>query len=347
MSLEDLGWDPLYAEAALAIYPTGRAARVVSQAGPQLFVDTGDGEQPAGLPGRLRAGPSATRPVVGDWVLLDASEPMVQHLLPRRTALQRKVPGNASEAQVLAANIDLVLVVAAADAVNLRRVERMLGAAWDSGAVPTVVVTKVDLVDAPDEVIGSVEAQLPGVAVIAVAARQQVGLAAVIGLLGHGRTAVLLGPSGAGKSTLINALAGADRAAVGEVRADGKGRHTTVRREIHRLPGGGLLVDTPGIRELQLWDESGAALARAFADIDGLARGCRFADCAHLAEPGCAVLAAVADGTLAEGRLDSMRRMGAEIAATERRIDARRRSEARREVKVIERSMRRLSQENR
>ena len=343
VNLADLGWDESFAGAAARADATARPARVVSQAGPVLFADAGSGEIAVTLPGRFRTLGPTEHPVVGDWVLLDASDDVVQELLPRRSALQRKVPGAVSEAQLLAANVDVVLVVAAADNLNPRRVERMLGAAWDSGAVPGVLLTKMDLAEDPAEIVETVTALLPGVTVLAVAARQDAGLDAVRALLPHGRTGVLLGPSGAGKSTLVNALLGAEHAAVGEVRADGKGRHTTVRRQVHRLPGGGLLVDTPGIRELQLWDETGESVSRAFADIHELAAHCRFSDCGHRTEPGCAVLAAIAAGDLALGRLESMQRMEAEIAATDRRVDARRRLEAKRDVKVIERSMRRTT----
>ena len=346
MEIEDLGWDADFAAAALATDAAARPARVVSQAGPQLIADAGAGEVAVGLPGRFRTAAPADHPVVGDWVLLDPEEPLVQHLLPRRSALQRKVPGAVSAAQVLAANIDRVLVVVAADALNLRRVERMLGAAWDSGATPAVVLTKVDLVPDPGEVVAGIAAQVPGIDILAVAAPRGAGLEPVRALISPGHTGVLLGPSGAGKSTLINALLGGEHAAVGEVRADGKGRHTTVRRQIHHLPGGGLLVDTPGIRELQLWDETGESLARAFADIHELATQCRFSDCGHQTEPGCAVLAAIAGGALALGRLESMQRMAAEIAATDRRVDARRRVEAKRDVKLVERSLRRMMRQD-
>ena len=323
MNLGDLGWSQGLAKAAAEIDAAARPARIVSQAGPVLFADAGAGEVAVDLPGRFRI--SAATPVVGDWVLLDPGEPLVRHLLPRRTALMRRVPGALSEAQVLAANVDLVLLVAAADALNLRRLERMLSAAWDSGATPAVVLTKVDLMRNPADVAAKVRARVPGITVVPVAARLLTGLETVRSLLPRGHTGVLLGPSGVGKSTLINALLGSEDVAVGEVRADGKGRHTTVRRQVHRLPGAGLLIDTPGIRELQLWDESGESLSRVFADIHELATKCRFSDCGHDSEPGCAVLAAVAAGLLAPGRLESMRRMETEIAATQRRVGARRR----------------------
>ncbi|MFN2463020.1 MAG: ribosome small subunit-dependent GTPase A [Candidatus Dormibacteria bacterium] len=340
MELIALGWT---AVRAAQLPGRGRPARVVSQAGPQVYADAGEGPEPVTVPGRLRTRRAADHPAVGDWVIVEPETGVVLELLPRSSALQRKVPGAASEAQVLAANIDIVLVVAAADNLNLHRVERMLGAGWDSGATPVLVLTKSDLATDAGSLLEKLRGQLPGVNVVGVAALSGEGLDDIRALVPPGRTAVLLGPSGAGKSTLVNALFGAEAAAVGAVRSDGKGRHTTVRRQLHGLPGAGLLVDTPGIRELQLWDETGESVSRAFADIEALALGCRFSNCRHQAEPGCAVQAAVTGGTLSAARLESRQRMEAEVAATARRVDARRRADARRDARVLARSVRRSS----
>lgn len=350
MNLDELGWDEGWraATAAAATPVTLTPARVLSQAGPNLIVHDGHEEREAVVPGRVRRAASTPEalPVVGDWVLLDGmSPPRIQLVLERRSSLRRKAAGSVSVAQVLAANIDVVFVVVAADAVNVRRVERMLSAAWDSGATPVVLLTKVDLNPRSRAVAEELRTRAPGVEVTEVAAVTGTGVEAVRDMLHGARTGVLLGPSGVGKSTLVNRLLGTLTAATGAVRSDGKGRHTTVRREVHHLPGGGLLVDTPGIRELQLWDDGGDSLAMAFPEIEELADGCRFSDCRHVAEPGCAVLDAVATGLLEADRLESLHRLRAELDAVERRVDARRRAEAKRHNREIAKSMRRMTRE--
>ncbi|HEV1997189.1 MAG TPA: ribosome small subunit-dependent GTPase A, partial [Candidatus Dormibacteraeota bacterium] len=280
MNLDELGWDEGWrtATAKAATPATLTPARVLSQAGPNLIVHDGQEEREAVVPGKVRRATSTPEalPVVGDWVLLDGmSPPRIQVVLERRSSLRRKAAGSVSVAQVLAANIDVVFVVVAADAVNVRRVERMLSAAWDSGATPVVLLTKVDLNPRSGAVAEDLRTRAPGVEVTEVAAVTGAGVEAVRDMLQGARTGVLLGPSGVGKSTLVNRLLGTLTAATGAVRSDGKGRHTTVRREVHHLPGGGLLVDTPGIRELQLWDDGGDSLAMAFPEIEELAHGCR------------------------------------------------------------------------
>jgi ribosome biogenesis GTPase len=343
--LEDLGWDTALAGLARELDASLLPCRVVSQAGPALIVRSATGDAEARVPGRFRrdAAEGQGLPVVGDWVLVDATDPpSIRHLLPRYSALRRKVAGSITRPQLLAANIDVVFVVAAIDMFNLRRVERTLTAAWDSGAVPAVVLTKTDLAGAVDDARMAIDAVAPGVEVLSVSATEGTGLGRLLDLLGRGRTGVLVGPSGAGKSTLINRLLGTERVAIGAVRADGKGRHTTVRRELHQLPGGGLMVDTPGIRELQLWDAGGEALAQTFPDIEALAAGCRFSDCRHRGEPECAVLEAVAQGRLGQERVESMHKLADELAALQTRLDVRRRIEARRSVKTIPGSLRRM-----
>ena len=261
---------------------------------------------------------------------------------PRASAFVRAAAGTAVVPQVVAANVDVALVV---DAVppNVRRLERYLALAWESGAEPVVVLTKRDLADALpgglDAALADVAAVAPGVRVLATSAVTGEGLDALGGLLAPGRTAVLLGVSGTGKSTLVNRLVGAARMRTGDVRDDGKGRHTTTHRELVRLPGGALLVDTPGMRELRLWDADDG-LARAFDDVTSLAAACRFVDCAHDAEPGCAVRAAVDAGTLPAERLASWRALARELAWQARRADARAQSEERARVRGLVRSMR-------
>lgn len=275
----------------------------------------------------------------GDWVAVDpeGSDPRyVRTRLPRRTAFVRSTSSKRSEGQVLATNIDhVVICVSLAVELDLGRAERFLALAWKSGAQPVVVLTKADLV--PDEttlsyLVQDVEATAPGVPVLTVSSTDGDGvdvLAAVV----SGGTAVLLGQSGAGKSTLANALLGVDVMEVQATRdADGKGRHTTTTRDLLALPGGGVLIDTPGLRGVGLWD-AGTGVGQVFAEIEELAAGCRFQDCAHTAEPGCAVLDAVDSGALAQRRLDSYRKLLRENQYIVAKTDARLRAEIRKDWK--------------
>lgn len=274
---------------------------------------------PDGVPG------DAVPPAVGDDAVLGTGPdgaPALVALRPRRTAVVRDGADRTSRAQVLAANVDVVLVVEHLDPdPSPGRVERLLTLAWRSGATPVVVLTKADLVPDPDGMADEVRALAIGADVHAVSVAAGTGLEPVRALLGPGRTLVVVGPSGAGKSTLVNALAGADVMTTGDRRADGRGRHTTVHRELVPLAGGACLIDTPGLRGVGLVADA-AALDATFADVADLAAGCRFADCAHRTEPGCAVLAAVEDGSLPARRLDSWRRLAREAAYQERRADA-------------------------
>jgi len=321
-ALAGLGWDAAW-QAAFA--PIGHglvAARVVGAHRGTWEVAFGGPEAPleARATGRLRheAGP-AELPVVGDWVAVDArpeeGAASVHVVLPRRTQLRRKAPADyGAPFQVLAANVDVVLVATSLNRdLNPRRIERFLTAAWESGARPVVVLTKVDLARDPVEVAVA-EAQLEevaaGVPVVATSAVNGTGLDAIHAFLGAGRTLALVGSSGVGKSTLANALLGEERLLVREIREDdARGRHTTVGRQLVALPDGtGLLLDTPGLRELGLWDD-GTGLDLAFADVAAAAEACRFSDCRHESEPGCAVRAAVADGTVHADRFDSWRKL--------------------------------------
>lgn len=265
-------------------------------------------------------------PATGDWVWLGvntAGEPAVIAVLPRQSALSRKRAFEASsEAQVLGANVDVVGVVVPVDRpLTHNRLERTLVAAWDSGATPLVIITKADLADIADDVVGKVILQAAGVAVVTTSAEQGDGLDELLGHLPDGGTLVLLGPSGAGKSTLINALAGHHAQDTGPVRSgDGKGRHTTTARELVPLPGGAVLMDTPGVRGFGLFDADDG-MGEMFGDLEGLFSRCRFADCAHDREPGCAVRAALADGTLEERRWESYLKLQRELAALNRRHD--------------------------
>lgn len=300
---------------------------------------TAAGEVRAHVSGRLRheAASPAALPVVGDWVALelrDAGPATIHAVLPRRRAISRQAPHDAGSAaareQVLAANVDLVFAVASlADELRPRMLERYLALAWESGARPVILLTKADLAQDPDAVAAAVAAVEGEVPVHAVSARTGLGLDAVRSHLAPGVTAVLLGPSGVGKSTLVNTLAGEDLLTTGSLRRTGSGRHTTTRRELVVLPSGGLVVDNPGMRELHLWaaDES---LGEAFADIAELERACRFSDCRHEAEPGCAIKASLAEGTLAPERWRHYRQLRQELAELGERLARKGRPRARR-----------------
>lgn len=266
-------------------------------------------------------------PAAGDWVWLGhnrAGEPAIVGVLPRTSELSRKRAFEASsEAQVLAANIDVVGVVVPVDRpLTHNRLERTLVAAWDSGATPLVIITKADLADIADDVVGKVVLQAAGVDVVTTSAEQGDGLDELLAHVLPGRTLVLLGPSGAGKSTLINALAGHEVQSTGDVRAaDGRGRHTTTSRELVPLPNGAVLMDTPGVRGFGLFDADDG-MGEMFGDLEELFGKCRFSDCAHDKEPGCAVRAALEDERLDTRRWASYLKLQRELAALNRRHDA-------------------------
>jgi len=256
-------------------------------------------------------------------------------VLPRRGAFRRKTAGAVTDVQIVAANVDLAIVATALPHdVNLRRIERYLTLAWESGAVPLVLVTKADLVDDTEPALATVRAIAPGVDVLAVSTYTGTGMDELRARLQPGITAVLIGSSGVGKSTLVNALLGAERQRTADVREGGGGRHTTTHRELLDLPGGGFLIDTPGMRELQLWSAD-EGFESAFDDVAELAEQCRFRDCAHESEPGCAVLAAVERGALDAARLDSWHRLRRELAYLERRQDAAATAALRKEIKRL------------
>ncbi|MFI5820884.1 ribosome small subunit-dependent GTPase A [Streptomyces rishiriensis] len=275
----------------------------------------------------------------GDWVAVDpvGSDPRyVRMLLPRRTAFVRSTSSKRSEGQILAANVDhAVVAMSLAVELDLGRVERFLALAWESGAQPVVVLTKADLVPDPvalSHLVEDVVASAPGVPVLTVCARDGDGVEELAALIGRG-TSVLLGVSGAGKSTLANALVGDDVMDVQATRdMDGKGRHTTTTRNLLPLPDGGVLIDTPGLRGVGLWD-AGGGVGQVFAEIEEFARDCRFHDCAHDAEPGCAVRAAVDEGELSVRRLESYRKLVRENQWIVAKSDARMRAGVRQDWK--------------
>ena len=287
----------------------------------------------------------ADMPATGDWVAVQAGDdlemPLIEAVLERASAITRGDPGKASEVQVLAANIDTVFVVhPIADPPNLRRVERELSLAWDSGATPVVVLTKADLSADPEAARTAVESVALGVDVLVTNALSGESAELLLAYITGHRTAVLVGPSGAGKSTLINALLGEQRLTTREVRiGDGRGRHTTVARELIQMPRGGVLIDTPGLRALGLTG-SEEGIASVFPDIERLAGSCRFRDCAHHGEPSCAVQAAVESGVLPPERLASYHKLVSEAQAVAAKTDARLRAERDRQSKTISKAAR-------
>ncbi|MGY2064322.1 ribosome small subunit-dependent GTPase A [Blastococcus sp. SYSU DS0619] len=333
MELSDLGWTPDRGSALPPGCEPGRVARVDRG---RLSVLTAAGERRVAPAAALYDDPAG--PAVGDWVALRGE--LAVAVLPRTSAFTRTAAGRTSAAQVVAANVDTVLVVdTLIGEARLRRVERYLAVAWSSGATPVVVLTKADLcADVPAGVAQVAEDAL-GVQVLAVSSLTGAGLDAVRALLPPGGTAAMVGPSGVGKSSLANALSGRTVAGTRDIRDDGRGRHTTTARELHALPGGGLLVDTPGMRELGLYDDADG-VGRAFADLTELATGCRYRDCAHRTEPGCAVAAAVEAGRLDPARLTSWRKLQAEAHRQQLRVDARARAQERARLRTVHRAQR-------
>jgi ribosome biogenesis GTPase len=345
LNLKELGWDDFFAEAFRPyesdnLIPARVAAR---HHGPcELLTELG---RLGGVPaGRLD---DDELPAVGDWVAarpLDGErKAVIEAVLPRRSAFKRKEAWQRTVAQVVAANVDTVfLVTAFGGDLNARRVERYLTSAWDSGSSPVIVANKADLAEDRLLELAEVEAVALGVPVLVVSATTGEGLDELEPHLKPGRTIALLGSSGVGKSTLVNRLAGRDLLATQEIRADGRGRHTTSHRELVPLPSGAMLLDTPGMRELQLWADEDV-LDSTFAEIAELAAECRFSDCSHEHEPGCAVKDAIADGSLPAERFASYRKLQRELRALEIRKDARLKSEARKEWRRRQRSMRKIS----
>jgi ribosome biogenesis GTPase / thiamine phosphate phosphatase len=313
-----------------------------------------DGERDGRLAGRLRASIAVASelPATGDWVLVDppddsAGPVRIVEVLPRSGTFSRSSRDgghgtpSAHDEQVVAANVDAVFLVSGLDNdLNPRRLERYLALAWTSGADPVVVLNKSDLATDLNAAVRAVEKVARSVPVVVVSALELLGLDELRPWLRPGATVALLGSSGVGKSSLANALLGEERQATATVRADdSRGRHTTTRRELIRLPGGALLLDTPGMRAIELWDD-GSGIEAAFDDIAALASGCRFSDCRHEREPGCAVLAAVAAGDLAAERLTSHRKLTREVHAADVRADPLARTAERKRWRTIQVSVR-------
>jgi ribosome biogenesis GTPase len=351
--LAQLGWTPAFEEQFAPFVADGlEPARVaVEHRGAYVLYTHDCAERPAELSGRLRhaAGERGDLPAVGDWVAVadpdGAERALVQAVLPRRTKFSRMAATDHGQTieQVVAANVDVVFLTAGLDVdLNSRRLERYLTLGWESGASPVVVLTKADLCDDVAAAVLEVESVAVGVPVHAVSNVTGDGVDDLAQYLVEGRTVAALGSSGVGKSSLVNRLAGEELMETGEVKADGRGRHTTTNRQLLLLPGGGLFLDTPGMRELRLW-ESEEGLAATFDDVAAAAARCRFSDCAHKSEPGCGVRAALADGSLDPERYLSWKKLQGELLHLALKQDARLRSEARKQWRRAERSRRKAS----
>lgn len=321
MNLQQLGW-----KTAL---PTTHVARVLLEHKHSYRVFDGEREYLAELTGKFRFQAIAREdyPAVGDWVVIqplpNENKAMIHEICPRTSKFSRKVAGTTVEEQIVATNVDYVMIVMALNNdFNLRKLERYLLVAYESGAQPVVILTKKDLADDVLEKASSAEQAAIGVPVHAISSLQHDGLEQLTPYLTSGTTIALLGSSGVGKSTLLNALKGAEVQATSAAReGDDRGRHTTTHRELFFLDCGAMVIDTPGMRELQLWDGE-QSFGETFRDIDALAQTCRFSDCRHEQEPGCAVQAAIADGTLSSERLNNWHKLQRELAYAERKQNA-------------------------
>jgi ribosome biogenesis GTPase len=347
--LADLGWNSFFENYFLelddaALVPT----RVVEESRGIYRVHSGQREYAAQIAGKIRylAQARGDLPAVGDWVAIapaDEDRARIECILPRKTKLSRKVAGRELSEQILAANVDTVFVVSSLNReFNLRRIERYLTLVWDSGATPVVLLNKADLCpeasarDSKNEV----ENIAPGIPVLLLSALQAEGVESVRNHILRGQTAAVVGSSGVGKSTIINALSGAASLRVQPVRVDDdRGRHTTTARQMIFLPGGGIVIDSPGMRELQMWD-SDEGLSRAFEDIAALAENCKFRDCGHRGEPGCAVEEAILEGQLGPERLENHRKLQAELRFQERKADPEMARQEKERWKKIHKAMR-------
>jgi ribosome biogenesis GTPase len=326
--IEQYGWSETLQQSFAPHAREGHVpARVIVQNRGLYRIVCAEGELSAALSGRFRhEAAEGDYPVTGDWVAVAArakeGAATIHTLLPRSSAFVRRASGPGGGQQTVAANVDTALLVSSLNAdLSARRIERYLATTYASGADPVVVLTKSDECDDIDDAVREIEAVAFGVPVFAVSAVTGAGMDGLTPLLKPGKTAALLGSSGVGKSTLVNAFAGRALMTVQEIRAgDETGKHTTTHRELVLLPSGALVLDTPGMRELGLWD-SNEGVSTTFSDVEVLARTCRFNDCSHSNEPGCAVRAALADGSLPTDRFESYRKLNRELAWVERQED--------------------------
>lgn len=331
MNLKIVGWNSYFEETFEEYKQQGfEVARVVLEHKRLYRVLSEHGELMAEVSGKLRfqALERQDFPAVGDWVVISArpheQKATIHGILPRKSKFSRKAAGGTTEEQIVAANVDTIFLVNALNAdFNVRRIERYVLTAWESGANPVIILSKADLCDDVQEKIQQVESVAFGVPTHALSAEQNIGMEQLTPYICEGKTIALLGSSGVGKSTITNALLGRDKQDVQTIReGDDRGRHTTTHRELIVLDSGGILVDTPGMRELQLWDAN-EGFRQSFSDIEDLFENCRFRDCSHTKEPGCAVQEALTEGTLDEGRYASYVKLQKELAFLERKSNRR------------------------
>ena len=337
MNLERYGWNADWASAFAPFAAEGlEPGRVIIQhrGAYVLAIDSGDRWAEMTGPMRNATRSAIDRPAVGDWVAHDADASAdrvkVSAILPRRSAFVRNAAGEVTTEQVVAANVDVALLISSLNQeFNPRRIERYLAVAWESGASPVIVLTKADLGSDIPAAVQAVDAVAAGVPIHVISSVTGQGIEALREVIRSSGTAAAVGSSGVGKSTLINRLLDEERMATSEIREDGRGRHTTTHRELIVLPGGGCIIDTPGMRVMQLW-EADEGVAQTFDDVESLAAECKFRDCAHETEPGCAVQAAISAGTLPRERLDAYRKLQRELHFQATRDDKGARSEERR-----------------
>ena len=343
MKLNQLGWNSELEEAFLPYKETGfTAGRVGLEHKESYRIFTEAGILLGEISGKMRF-ESAKRddfPAVGDWVVIQArpeeKRATIHSILPRKSKFSRKAAGLTTEEQIIAVNVDTLFIVTALNYdFNPRRVERFMIMAWESGANPVIVLSKADLCENPEEKVREMESVAFGVPIIVISAKENIGLERIADCIKPGQTVALLGSSGVGKSTLINTLAGEEIQKVQDIREDdGKGRHTTTHREMVLLPNGGVLIDTPGMREFQLW-EADEGLEHSFQDIESLAEQCLFRDCRHQSEPQCAVQAAISSGELDQKRYESYLKLQRELAYIERKTNQKVRLEDKKKWKSI------------
>jgi ribosome biogenesis GTPase len=350
LHLKDLGWNAFFASEFAKLGDAALVpARVVEELKGFQRVRSEQGEYLAQVGGKIHYQAEGREhfPAVGDWVGIaprpEEGRARIACILPRQTKLSRKVAGRERSEQIVATNLDVVFVVSSLNReFNARRIERYLSLVWDSGARPVVLLNKADLCAEAEARVAEVENIARGASVHLLSARKETGLDAVQGYVKVGRTTAFVGSSGVGKSTIINALSGGKALRVQPVHeADDRGRHTTTSRQMIFLPQGGIVIDTPGMRELALWDNQ-EGVAQVFEDIELLALDCKYRNCGHDSEPGCAVGAAIHKGTLEPGRLENYRKLQAELRFAERKADPQVAQEEKKRVKKIHKAMRQI-----
>jgi ribosome biogenesis GTPase len=345
-SLEDLGWDEYFQSQIESTTHNLISARVADEQRGAYLLYTANRTLDGIMPGRAMHNAEGREdfPAVGDWVLAEPlpgeDRAVIRRVLERRTKLSRKSSGERTYEQIMAANIDAVFLVASLNAeLNLRRIERYLSTLWESGARPVIVLNKADLVHDSRALLARVELVAPAVDILPTSALTGEGLSAMRGYVSHGKTVVLVGSSGVGKSSLVNALMNDDVQTVRSIRNDDKGRHTTTSRQLFMTPSGGLIIDTPGLRSLGLWDAH-EGIGQTFSDVEAFANGCNFSDCKHANEPGCAVQQAIEDGELDQRRFESYRKLEREQVFIEGKRDVRIRNAEKKKWKDIQKANR-------